>query len=110
MHSKEEQKALNKVNDILSKTNIKYVLLTKDESEEDMQSYFSIYSDCSDQDTVYFVRYLFKALHHSAMDYLPDDMKPDPDLNTWIKKIMKTVYKKNRDGEHRFDVQLKKEE
>ena len=105
MHTKAEMKALNKANDILSKTDLKYVLITKDESEENPQSYFALLSDCTENDILFFTRYLLEIMYTSGKDYLPEDLKPSEDKTAWMKDIMKKVTKKVKENKNNLKVE-----
>lgn len=95
MFDKKQKRCIMKANEWMAKSGQKYVFMVMDKTEEKPKSYFSIYSDFSDAEIVFFTRFLLQAMHRSGTDYLPEGQKPDPDEIKWMESIMEQIKEKN---------------
>lgn len=89
MYTEEQKKAFAEAATILDNIGIKYILMTKDESE-DPKSYYIARSDYTNGDAVYYVRFLLNIIYKTAFDILNEQgIKVKMKKITWARRITK---------------------
>ncbi len=107
MYTPEESTILNQVHRMLAGTNVEYVFMTRDRSEEP-KSYYTLYSPCTDEDAAYFMRFLLEVMWESASDFGGEDQSRNIDKEVWKKEICKAALKRSKENKDRMVIKKRK--
>jgi len=108
MYTEEQKKAFANAATILDNAGVKYVLMTKDEGENP-KSYYITRTDYTNEDAVYYVRFLLNIIYQTAFDILKEQgVKPKKAKVAWARTIMNEVI--DRMKNHQNSMKVKKDE